>query len=215
MKNMNYTFFKMDLSKMPSDIIPCISKHLIDYEFSLLTDPELYTFFFKFDKPTDYKDYIKYKNKIENNEHSFDTLYDFTESTNTDLSFLLKKVKQQYKHIKNYEVKFFHDSYLKSWEKKQYSVSPFNILFYDKTQSRCLTISESHVKESKLDGTSISKDIKHFIKNKNEQDKIKQIFQELKNDFKLYTKRCISYSYKTPPPATWTILDDGLIEFDF
>ena len=130
----------------------------------------------------------KYKNKIENNEHSFDTLYDFTESTNTDLSFLLKKVKQQYKHIKNYEVKFFHDSYVKSWEKKQYSVSPFNILFYDKTQSRCLTISESHVKESKLDGTSISKDIKHFIKNKNEEDKIKQIFQELKNDFKLYTK---------------------------
>jgi hypothetical protein len=215
MKNINKTFFNMDLSKIPSDVIPCISKHLIDYEFNLLKDPELYTFFFKFDKPTDYKDYIKYKNKIENNEYSFDALYDFTESAKTDLSFLLKKIKKEYKNIKSCEIKFFHNNYLKSWEKKQYYVSPFKILFYDKTQFKCLTMSESRITESKIDGSSGSKDIKQLFKTKEEHDKIKQIFEDLKNDFNLYTKRCISYSYKKPSPATWTILDDGSVDFDF
>ena len=90
MTNINKTFSKMDLSRMPADIIPCISKHLMDYEFNLLKDPELYTFFFKFDKPIDYKDYVKYTNKIENNELSFDASYDFTESKKTDIIFTQK-----------------------------------------------------------------------------------------------------------------------------
>ena len=215
MTNINKTFSKMDLSRMPADIIPCISKHLMDYEFNLLKDPELYTFFFKFDKPKDYKDYVKYTNEIESNELSFDASYDFTESKKTDISFLLKKVKQQYKNIKSFEIKFFHDSYLKSWSKYKYSVSPFNILFYDKTQFKCLTISDSRISEHQLHGASGSKDIKQLFKSKDEQEKINQMFQELNNDFKLYTKRCRAYSYKKPSPVTWTILVDGSVEVDF
>ena len=215
MKNMNNTFFKMDLSKLPSDIIPYISKYLMNYTFDLLKDPELYTFFFKFHKPTDYKNYIKYMNKLKNNEYATDALYDFTESHNMDLSFLLRTVKQQYKNIKSFEIKFLDDKSLKSWEKHKYSVSPFIILFYNKTQFKCLKVSESRITECKLDGTSGSKDIKQLFKNKDEQDKIKHIFQDLINDFELYKKRCMAYSYQKPLPVTWTVLDDGSVDVDF
>ena len=94
-------------------------------------------------------------------------------------------MKQQYKNIKSFEITFFDDKYLKPWEKHQYYVSPFNMLFYDKTQLKCLKVSESHIAEYKLDGTSGSKDIdiKQLFKKKDEQDKIKYIFQDLINNF--------------------------------
>jgi len=103
--------FKFDLSIMPNDVVSCIGKHLEDYPFEIYKDTELYKMFFKYDRPDDYKEYIKYISDIKNNKTYEE--YDFTESCKTDINFLLLIIKKYYKElkIKTYEIKFKHEKY--------------------------------------------------------------------------------------------------------
>ena len=104
LENKNNKLLEVDLSSMPSDIISCVSKHLSDYKFDLQDDLWSYQFFFKFDKPTDCKEYIVYITSVNNYCRGIgnDTIYDateckLTESNKTDLSIQIEQIKQKLK----------------------------------------------------------------------------------------------------------------------
>ena len=208
-KKAEFTF-----NSLPSDIIPSISKYLGDHPLAVHYDPDLYNLFFKHDEPTDYKDYIEYKEKIQNNKLCCDQEYDFTESNKTDLSYLLKLVKRKYKNIRTCEIKFYHAKYLESWEQKH--LSPFKLYFYDKHDFNCLTMNKTSISTIKLLSKNESetirqirnKNISDLFEDKTEQKKIHQIFEELENDFKVYIKRCIAFNYKKPEPIQYSDSED-------
>ncbi len=91
--------FKFDLSIMPDDVVSCIGKHLEDHSFEIYKDTELYKMFFKYDKPDDYKEYIKYISDIKNDKTHKE--YDFTESCKIDLNIFLPNIKKIFQRIKN------------------------------------------------------------------------------------------------------------------
>ena len=124
LENKNNKLLEVDLSSMPSDIISCVSKHLSDYKFDLQDDLWSYQFFFKFDKPTDCKEYIVYITSVNNYCRGIgnDTIYDateckLTESNKTDLSIQIEQINQKWKklNIKTHEMKYYDQEYIERW----------------------------------------------------------------------------------------------------
>ena len=101
---------KIDLSKLPSDIIPCISAHLTDYSVldtslrNKRTNNYLLYFFFHKNIPRDAKQY----NKLLNDKTKYHKHYDFTDNNKRDVSCILKKIKTKYKELKlrTYDINF-------------------------------------------------------------------------------------------------------------
>ncbi len=92
----------MDLSKLPTDVIPYISAHLTDSTVlneslrSRRADTYLLYFFFHKNIPKDAKQY----NKLLNDEAQYYKYYDFTYNNKRDVTGLLKTIKTKYKQLK-------------------------------------------------------------------------------------------------------------------
>ena len=92
---------KIDLSKIPDDVIPCISAYLTD--FSVLGDnlilrrSETYLLYFFFHKniPKDAKQY----NKLLNDEKKYYKDYDDTDHNKRDMTGILKIIKKNIKNL--------------------------------------------------------------------------------------------------------------------
>jgi hypothetical protein len=128
----------MDLSKLPTDVIPYISVHLTDStilnESLRLRRSDTYLLYFFFHKniPRDAKQY----NKLLNDETKNHKHYDFTDNNKRDVSCILKKIKTKYKELKlrTYDINFDktkHDMYGGSsfWKISIYDNNNENVLY--------------------------------------------------------------------------------------
>jgi hypothetical protein len=85
----------MDSSKLPTDVISCISAHLTDSTIldeslrSRRADTYLLYFFFHKNIPKDAKQY----NKLLNDETQYYKDYDFTDYNKGDVTSILKSIK--------------------------------------------------------------------------------------------------------------------------
>ena len=100
MNSKNKYSLKMDLSKLPTDVIPYISAHLADSTIlneslkSRRDDTYLLYFFFHKNIPRDAKQY----NKLLNDKTKYHKHYHFTDNNKRDVSGILKKSKQNIKN---------------------------------------------------------------------------------------------------------------------
>ncbi len=105
----------MDLSILPTHIIPYISAHLTDYTIldeslrSRRADTYLLYFFFHKNIPKDAKQY----NKLLNDETQYYKDYDFTYNTKRDVTGILKTIKTKYTQLKlrTYDISFDKTKY--------------------------------------------------------------------------------------------------------
>ena len=105
----------MDLSKLPTDVIPYISAHLTDSTIlneslrNRRTTNYLLYFFFHNNIPKDAKQY----NKLLTDETKYYKDYDFTYHNKRDISGILKVLKTKYKQLKlrTYEITFDKTKY--------------------------------------------------------------------------------------------------------
>ena len=106
---------KIDLSKLPTDVIPYISAHLTDSTIlnkslkSRRVDTYLLYFFFHKNMPNDAKQY----NKLLNDETQYYKDYDFTYNNKRDVTGILKTIKTKYKQLKlrTYDINFDKTKY--------------------------------------------------------------------------------------------------------
>ncbi len=90
----------MDLSKLPTDVIPYISAHLSDSSISneslrsRRADTQLSYFFFHKNMPRDAKQY----NKLLNDATQYYKDYDFTYNNKRDLTGIFKKLRHNINH---------------------------------------------------------------------------------------------------------------------
>jgi hypothetical protein len=102
MNSKNKYSLKMDLSKLPTDVIPYISAHLTDstvFNESLRSrraDTYLLYFFFHRSIPKNAQQY----NKLLNDETQYYKYYDFTYNNKRDVTGILKTIKTKYKQLK-------------------------------------------------------------------------------------------------------------------
>jgi hypothetical protein len=108
----NKNSLKMDLSKLPTDVIPYISAYLTDSIIlneslrSRRSDTYLLYFFFHKNIPKDAKQYIN----LLNDETKYKKDYDFTYNNKRDSSGILKTIKTKYKQqkLKTYDITLLH-----------------------------------------------------------------------------------------------------------
>ena len=189
MNSKNKYSLKMDLSKLPTDVIPYISAHLTDStilnESLRLRRSDTYLLYFFFHKniPRDAKQY----NKLLNDETKNHKHYDFTDNNKRDVSCILKKIKTKYKELKlrTYDINFDktrHDMFDGSrfWK----------ISIYDNNNENVLYLTENGI--TRIEHKNDSKHI--FMKpyTKEEQD-IKNICSYIKNDIKYFMKQCLTF----------------------
>ena len=106
---------KLDLSKLPSDIILCISAHLTDCSVldkslrNKRTTNYLLYFFFHKNMPKDAKQY----NKLLTDETKYYKDYDFTHHIQRDMTGILRTMKTKYKQLKlrTYDITFDKQKY--------------------------------------------------------------------------------------------------------
>ena len=183
---------KIDLSKLPSDIIPCISAHLTDcsvldnsLRFNRANHYLLYFFFHK-NIPKDAKQY----NKLLTDETKYYKDYDFTYHNQRDISGILKVIKTKYKQLKlrTYDITF---------DKTKYDLYGNNsecpwwkIFIYDNNEKNVLTLSKNGITtiEYKVNSTS-----HRFYQYTKEEQFIKNICSYIDNDIKYYMKQCFTY----------------------
>jgi hypothetical protein len=192
MNSKNKYFLKMDLSKLPTDIISYISAHLTDstiLDKSLISrraDTYLLYFFFHKNIPKDAKQY----NKLLNDETQYYKDYDFTYNNKKDVTGILKAFKTKYKQLKlrTYDINFDKTKY------DMYGGNSFwNISIYDNNNNN-----NNNVLYLTEYGFTIIEN-KDRLKNfhtkpytKEEQD-INTVCSYIKNDIKYFMKQCLTF----------------------
>ena len=183
---------KIDLSKLPSDIIPCISAHLTDYSVldtslrNKRTNNYLLYFFFHKNIPKDAKQY----NKLLTDETKYYKDYDFTYHNQRDIAGILKTMKTKYKQLKlrTYDITFDKTKY--DLYGKNDDCPWWKIFIYDNNEKNVLTLSKNGITtiEYKVNSTS-----HRFYQYTKEEQFIKNICSYIDNDIKYYMKQCFTY----------------------
>ena len=183
---------KIDLSKLPSDIIPCISAHLTDcsvldnsLRFNRANHYLLYFFFHK-NIPKDAKQY----NKLLTDETKYYKDYDFTYHNQRDMAGILRTMKTKYKQLKlrTYDITFDRTNYDLFGNNSE--CPWWKIYIYDNNKKNVLTLSKNGITtiEYKVNSTS-----HRFYQYTKEEQFIKNICSYIDNDIKYYMKQCFTY----------------------
>ena len=183
---------KMDLSKLPNDIIPSISAHLTDcsvldnsLRFNRANHYLLYFFFHK-NIPKDAKQY----NKLLTDETKYYKDYDFTYHNQRDMAGILRTMKTKYKQLKlrTYDITFDKQKY--DLYGNDRDCSWWKIFIYDNDKKNVLTLSKNGITtiEYKVNSTS-----HRFYQYTKEEQFIKNICSYIDNDIKYYMKQCFTY----------------------
>jgi hypothetical protein len=192
MNSKNKYSLKIDLSKIPSDIIPYISAHLTDcsvlddsLRFNRANHYLLYFFFHK-NMPKDAKQY----NKLLTDKNKYYKDYDFTDHNKRNITGILKTIKTKYKQLKlrTYDITFDKTKY--DLYGKNDECSWWKIFIYDNNEKNVLTLSKNGITTIEYKDNYSSHRFYQYTK---EEQFIKNICSYIDNDIKYYMKQCFTY----------------------
>ena len=192
MNSKNKYSLKMDLSKLPTDVIPYISAYLTDSTIlneslrSRRSDTYLLYFFFHKNMPKDAKQY----NKLLTDETKYYKHYDFTYHNQRDIAGILKTMKTKYKKLKlkTYDITFDKTKY--DLYGKNADCPWWKILIYDNNEKNVLTLSKTGISTTEYKDNYSSHRFNYYTK---EEQFIKNICLYIDNDIKYFMKQCLTF----------------------
>jgi hypothetical protein len=194
MQNQNKFLVRMDLSSMPKDIIPYISKHLIDCSVldMCVKYPRkkayLLYFFFGQNLPKDAEKY---------NKNKYYKTHDFTQYYKENISGVLGMIKQKYKqlHLRNYEITF--SSIQKNTVPNHHEpLISFRLSIYNNKNQECLKLNDigiTRITHHEDHNTCLLLPYKDLKFSDMEENIFINTLNNILNDIKYYVKQCYTY----------------------